>query len=357
MKKVILASCLTLLAATASAQTEVTPYRPGVTPDGVTYYLPRTVIRFVVTAEKTVYRPGEFCKYADRYLRLRGVSPEASTTWTLKDISAETYGIPDKEKLYNIRLKSKTLAPLVELTEDGILLAINTEGEEETLAPVPTGTRPSKPLNPRDYMDQEMLSAGSTAKTAELVAQEIYEIRESRNALIRGEADNTPKDGAQLKLMLDQLTLQETALLQLFKGTLETTTEIFSFELDPTEEVDKTVLFRFSQRLGLVDKDDLGGEPVYISIRDLKTVPEPVYDEKTAKKKAKMEMGVFYNVPGRAALTVFDAQKTYCKEEYTMGQFGNVEILSDLLFNKKTATKVTFYQTSGGIKHIEAEEP
>lgn len=357
MKKALLTSCVALLAATASAQTEVTTYRPGVTLDGVTYYLPRTAVRFVVTAEKTVYTPGEFCKYADRYLRLRDASPEASVTWTLKSITAEPYGVPDKEKIYSIALKSKTLAPLVDLTEDGILLGINTEGEEETLSPVPEGTRPGTRLNPRDYMNQEMLTTGSTAKTAELVAQEIYEIRDSRNALIRGEADNTPKDGAQLKLMLDQLSMQETALLQLFKGTTETTTEVFAFTYDPTVETDKEILFRFSQKLGMVDKDDLCGAPVYIRIQDLKTAPTPITDEKTAKKKAKMEQGVYYNVPSRVALTVFDAQKTYCKGEYAMGQFGNVEILSELLFNKKTSTKVTFYQTNGGVKQIEAEEP
>lgn len=357
MKKALLTSCMAVLAATTSAQTEVSAYRPGVTLDGVTYYLPRTAIRFVVTVEKTVYTPGEFCKYADRYLRLRNVSPEVSTMWTLKSIDAEPYGIPDKEKIYSIALKSKTLAPLVGLTEDGILLGINTEGEEETLSDLPAGTRPGKRLNPRDYMNQEMLTTGSTAKTAELVAQEIYEIRDSRNALIRGEADNTPKDGTQLKLMLDQLSMQETALLQLFKGTTETTTEVFSLTYDPTEETDKDILFRFSQKLGKVDKDDLSGAPVYIRIQDLKTVPTPVEDEKTAKKKAKMEMGVYYNVPSRVALTVFDAQKTYFKHEYPMGQFGNVEILSDVLFNKKTATKVTFYQSNGGVKQIEAEEP
>lgn len=52
--------------------------------------------------------------------------------------------------------------------------------------------------------------SNSSAKMAELVAKEIYSIRESRNALLRGEADNMPKDGAQLKLMLDNLN-QQTA--------------------------------------------------------------------------------------------------------------------------------------------------
>ena len=39
-------------------------------------------------------------------------------------------------------------------------------------------------------MNQEILSAGSNAKIAELTAEEIYDIRDSRTALIKGEADN-----------------------------------------------------------------------------------------------------------------------------------------------------------------------
>lgn len=195
-------------------------------------------------------------------------------------------------------------------------------------------------------------AAESNAKIAELTAEEIYDIRESRNALIRGEADNTPKDGAQLKLMLEQLELQENALTQLFKGTTDTSIETFCIDVTADELVDKMVLFRFSGKLGLVDNDDLAGSPVYLSLQDRHTLPQPVEDEKTARKKEKMEEGVYYNVPARVAATIYDNRKTYAKGEYAMGQFGTVEILSDVLFDKKTTTKVTFNQTNGGISRI-----
>ena len=38
--------------------------------EGVVYYLPKTEIELQVIATKVVYTPGEFCQYADRYLRL-----------------------------------------------------------------------------------------------------------------------------------------------------------------------------------------------------------------------------------------------------------------------------------------------
>ena len=61
---------------------------------------------------------------------------------------------------------------------------------------------------------------------AELIAQDIYEIRESRNLLVRGQADNMPKDGEQLRLMLNQLDKQDMAMTGLFSGiTTKDTTE------------------------------------------------------------------------------------------------------------------------------------
>ena len=141
MKARTLLCGLALYAIGTTAQTEVNPYIPGATVEGVTYYLPRTALRLVVVAEKQVYTPGDFNKYADRYLRLSNVNPEPYTRWTIKSIEMAPYGVPDMQKAYSIVLKKRTVAPLVGLTRDGILLSINTEGEEEALPPVPKGTR------------------------------------------------------------------------------------------------------------------------------------------------------------------------------------------------------------------------
>lgn len=352
MRRHILTLALLPLALWSAAQTEVEPFVPGTTLEGISYFLPRTVFRVTVVAQKTVTRPGDFNKYAERYLRLSNVPQTPSTAWTIDRIILEPYGVPDRTKAYSIKLKSKTVAPLVGLSKSGILLSINTDAEEAQLPELPKA-QPAEPVeNPRSYMTQEMLAAGSTAKVAELCAQEIYDIRESRNALIRGEADNTPKDGAQLKIMLEQLDKQASVLESLFKGTTQTSTEVFTMTYDPTKETERDILFRFSQHLGVVDADDLAGEPVYVSVKSMETLPEAQPNEQVAKKKEKMEKGVYYNVPARVKLAVFTAQKKYVEMETPMGQFGSVEILSNTLFDKKTTTRVTFFESTGGTKDI-----
>lgn len=352
MRKTFTAIVATLCLLPARAQTEVAPFVPGSTLEGVCYYLPQTALRVTVTAERTVTRPGEFYRYASRYLRLQGVPQEESVSWSIKEISMEPYGVPDKEKAYSIRVKSKTVAPLVGLSKDGILLSINAEAQETAL-PAPPQGKPAPALpNPKDFMTQEILSAGSVAKQAELCAQEIYDIRESRNALTRGEAENTPKDGAQLKLMLDQLDQQAAVLESLFAGTTQTSTEVFTLHYLPTKTSDRELLFRFSSKLGAVDADNLAGEPIYIGIKSMETIPAPVEDPQVSKKKEKMQQGVWYNVPQRIEARIYSAEKEWAKMETPMGQFGTVEVLAGTLFDKKSTIQVTFFQTTGGTKDI-----
>lgn len=361
MRKLLIAGLL-LMACThqVQAQTEVNNYVPGLSQDGVNYFLPKTALRITVVAEKTVTEPGELNKYAFRYLRMQDVPTQTSTVWTIKSIAMDPYGVPDNTKAYNIKLKSKTSAPLVSLTRDGILLSINTETAEHPLSPLPAAVPAPAPLNAKQYMSQEILSAGSTAKMAELCAQEIYDIRESRNALVRGEADNTPKDGEQLRLMLDQLATQDQALTQLFAGSVSTSTEVFSLTYLPTEETEKDILFRFSQFSGVVDKDDLSGEPVFIAVASAGALPPKAEPNSKKKgkffsifKKGKSADGIYYNVPAREAITIFDVENTLLETECSMGQLGYVETMSPALFNKKPTTKVTFFQETGGVKNLE----
>ena len=78
VKVMVILFTLHLSLFTSYAQTSTSSYQPGVTPEGMVYFLPKTAVRIVVQVEKTTYTPGEFCKYADRYLRLKDVESEAS---------------------------------------------------------------------------------------------------------------------------------------------------------------------------------------------------------------------------------------------------------------------------------------
>ena len=160
MKKLIIATGL-LMATSAYAQTEVLT---GVTRGkdyGVVYSLPKTQIELEIKANKVNYTPGEFSKYADRYLRLTNVSTEPEEYWELASVKVKSVGVPNSETTYFVKLKDKTVAPLMELTEDGIVKTINVpyskSSSDKKTAPAPTVL--SKIANPREFLTEEILPA------------------------------------------------------------------------------------------------------------------------------------------------------------------------------------------------------
>ena len=339
---------------TLTAQTVTVPYQPGVTSEGVVYFLPTTAILITVQIEKTTYTPGDFCKYADRYLRLKDVSDEPTVTYRITGIRQEAVSTADTKKRFAVKFDPKTVAANIALSDDGVLLAINATPKPIPLQqPFKSAVRP-EPINPRQYMSEEILAAGSTAKMAELTAQDIYEIRESRNLLVRGQADNMPKDGVQLNLMLNQLDKQDRSLTSLFSGTIQKDTLEKTMTIVPNKESKQSLLFRFSKKLGLVDDDDLAGVPYYIMIEDLHAIPMPDPEE---KKKQKQEEGVYVNVPGKMKASIYNAEGVIVTNEFPAAQFGNVELLSGALFNKRYTTHLWINPVSGAIDRLEAEQP
>ena len=337
------------------AQTVLSEYRPGVTSEGAVYFLPKTAIRITVQVEKTTYTPGEFSKYADRYLRLKDVPLEPSETYCITAIRQEPVAVADTSKVYAVKFDPKTVAPNVALSDDGILLAINATPNSINPLPVFMPAPCAEAVNPRQYMNEETLAAGSTAKMAELVARDIYDIRESRNLLVRGQADNMPKDGAQLKLMLHSLDQQDRSLTSLFAGVTRKDTVEHVITYVPGQTANRVLLFRFSQKLGMVDVDDLAGIPYYISIEDLKTVPmAPVADK---KKVAKQVAGIYVNIPGKLRSTIFNGEEKLLTNEFPAAQFGTTELLSAALFNKRYTTHLWLNPLSGAVERLDAEQP
>ena len=342
MKRNIIIALTFCMSLASMAQTQVTEFNPGIAANGVNYVLPKTVLRMDASAIKVEYMPGEFAKYAERYLHLKGVASEPSTTWKMTTLAVRQEGVPDTAKIFTVKLKDKTVAPMVQLTPSGILVAVNTNADVEEHA-IPADRIVRHKMDARQYLTEEILSATSTSKMAELTAQEILDIRESKNAIKRGQVESMPKDGASLKIVLSELDRQEEALTQLFVGYKDTTWVSKSYSYEPVADVEKEVLFRFSRKLGFVDADDLAGEPYFLSLKDP--------DAKEAVKR-KIE-GLVYNMPSMANVTISTMQGKVYEQELPFAQFGTIDTLSPTLFNKGATTKLTLYPATGGLMHLE----
>lgn len=346
MNKTIFAMGMLACTAYAGAQ-DISVYTPG-SDEGIVYFLPKTALEVNVIATCVTYTPGELCQYANRYLRLNDVNPQAETHWEIKQVDVRSVGVPDSTKAYIIKLKDKNPMSNVELTADGLVKAINTSAPE-TKKPVYALEKPLAHENPRKYLTEDILMAGSMAKMAEYTAREIYNIRESKNLILRGQADAMPKDGASLQLVIDNLDKQERALMQLFVGTTDREDRLLTVRIVPDNGFEDKVAIRFSRLLGVLQAEDLAGNPLYISLRNI--APIPLTDEN--KKKKKLE-GAIYNIPGKGNVTVTYQGETCFEGELPITQFGTTEVLVSDLF-KKANTRVIFNPETGSIVKIDKD--
>ncbi|MDH8701033.1 hypothetical protein M2138_000371 [Dysgonomonadaceae bacterium PH5-43] len=339
------------------AQTKVLKVNATKTNDyGVQYSLPKSVLTLNVEYTKTEYEAGTYARYASRYLGIddNDVAIENQTVYSLDKVSIKESGVPDTDKTYLVLFKSKTTAPFVCLTEDGLICSINAEytPEKESVKVVDNNktTTTALKINPQSIYTEEYLQAGSISKMAEVAAKNIYKIRESRQDIITGETDNVPKDGEAMKIILGNLDAQEKLWTELFLGKTKTTKLTKQITIEPTTEVNKEVLFRFSKYLGVVSADDLSGSPVYMNIINLHSVEIQAEDP---KRKSKESESIVYNVPGKAKIEIFNGTTKILDSTINLTQFGTTQILGTSVFeDKKAPVQILFYPESGAIKRI-----
>ncbi len=321
---------------------------------GLTYSLPKTAV--VITVESSCVKTvaGPFAAYAEKFLGVNDAVQEDQSVWEIEKISLESVAQADSARTYHIDFAEKGALPTFYLTDDRCLCSINRAPQQLVTLPaeksIEVTGKPSYKAS--DVLTGEILKAGSKLKQAELVAQEIFSIRESRSLLIKGEADNMPGDGASLQLMLDNLSAQEEALMSLFVGTTTESKHSHNYTYLPTRETSRDLAFRFSKHLGYVDNDDYAGDPFYVSVQILEDNREQYVPGVKVKKRT--EKGIAFCIPGKAHITLLSAKNTLAEGDMYMAQFGRVEQLPQSQFtDKKRPCSAAFTPATGAIKIFE----
>lgn len=354
MKKNILTIAALMTSVMLSAQ-EVQHVQVGDNMNyGITYSLPKTAAKVTLVTKCRKTEAGPYAQYAEKFLGLDDVVLEDETVHEILSVSIAPEAVADSSRTYHIMFSEKGALPTFYFTGQGTLWAIN---QEPTIEPEQTVAFSGRKGNKRvlkasDVMSPEILKAGSRIKQAELAAQEIFSLRESRKSLLKGEADNMPHDGASLQIVLDNLDAQEQALLSLFVGETTETIATNTVLYVPESEINDAVLFRFSPMLGLVDVDDLAGEPYSISISVIEDNTMPESADPKARKKA--EKGIAFCIPGKISLSLNNLKGKVAEATFQAAQFGHVEMLHQGQFiDKKKPVAASFEPTTGAIKLFE----
>lgn len=327
---------------------------------GIVYRLPVTTFEVVLEAECTIEKPGEFAQYARIYLNADPIL-KASTRWTLRSAAITVGAVPDPAEEYLVQFKNGANTFMM-LDAQSLPLAINLVNIPA--APVPQALpQPRKPEPTildsefsRQAVTAEMASATSLAKRAELAAARIFEIRETRSEILSGQSDNMPKDGAAMKLVLDNLARQEEALTAMFVGTRQTATQVVAVPFEPpvglsVDDSQRDIIARLSAVKGLVDSADLSGAPIYLDITVDQLGTLPLTEKGEPRKLPKG--GVAYRIPGSASLAVQYDGRTFASGKYPIAQYGVVYGVDPAIFtDKKAPSYLIFDPLTGAAREI-----
>jgi hypothetical protein len=330
MKRLLITCSLLTISLGSFSQLKSEPLKTGAdTAQSLIYTLPKSTFVVKVEARHLVETPGIYFQYAERYLGLKDVCQTETSKYQITSIQLTTKTQPDLDQSYLINSGKAKVQPVIEITPEGYLKSIN--GNKSTSfqrgvnrqTTAKTSTKAYETLESSIYT-KEMQLASSTAKMAELAASQIFTLRDTRFNLLTQDVDKTPADGRSYEIVLSELNRMETYYLELFKGKQTETIETFSYEIDPKQEVKDVVLFRLSQLKGVLDKSNLGGSPVFYS---LKKLPAPTDSARVDRNGGKAGIALYYRQPGKALLTVSDGTSTLFSQEVTVPQFGKVMTL------------------------------
>lgn len=307
---------------------------------GIVYSLPITVLDITFETEFTQQQPGPFSNYANRTLNISDAITKPSLSAQLKSITIEPKGIPDVDNPWLLQLRNGQNMYVI-LDDNGVPIAINTENipaQVKQALPVAQAAQPTPLEVPaaKQAITQEMTMSTSLSKRASLAADRIFELRDNRNDLISGQADNTPPDGQSMQLALDNLSAQEAALTAMFAGTEKKWTEVNTITFKPYDgHIKNVVIARLSPTDGIVDSQDLSGAPIYLSLETIAEGATPLNEK--GEEKPFPKNGVAYNIPGTAKITVTFDGKIVKSQQVELAQLGITYGLDPKIFTDKKA--------------------
>lgn len=266
------------------------------------YSLPQTELVIHVTSELVTEIPGKFYQYSERYLAASEVITVEKQYYRIKSIHFETRTVPDPKRTFNISPSKKSVTNNITVNEAGLLCGVNVQ---------PTSNYSSKGVMQsleKENISQtimpigeDVLQAGSVMKMAEGVAKQIYRLRENREDILSGDVDYTPSDAVSLRAMLEEISNQEKALTELFVGITNTKLIDQTLIFKPTGAMNHQVLFRYSSLSGVIDHNDLSGDPYFINVSYT-----PIELVKADKKQKTAKETLYSVVPVLANIEIND---------------------------------------------------
>jgi hypothetical protein len=326
---------------------------------GVVYALPRTVIHIEVEAEQDILIHGPYNAFAQKYLGITDVPRADEETWSITNVSMDTYGEPDPTTVYKA---VGNIATLLSLTEDGLIVGINSEVKPEA-GKIISNIIPFKSVEKGDTwndlsMHTFLAEKDTTKKTgtnfksleekAAEAAADILKYRKKKANLLSAKDDKFMPDGGAYQVMCTELDKIISDYTELFAGRKIHRKHRLSFEVVPDGKGGKAlVAFRFSPTAGVLPASNVSGKPIMLELEpnaDLKQKIEATVTPEITTK------GIYCRIPVSTQARLLNGSDILAQAKMTIAQFGVITAISDGLLNGEYA--IEFYPATGAIRRI-----
>ena len=360
--------------------------------NAVFYSLPKTALSVKVKAVNVITVRGPYANYSQKYIGTDDIITENTSKWVLESAEISTYPVKDSVRTYVVESNNPAVYSL-NFTPDGFLQSINSKSEynlndnnQERGSNVRNNgvdddvNRNFEGLNINRYetvfdtvmhvvnadsifttvpTSKKLVIRKSLDEQAQELANQIFILRDDRNALLTGNSDgNSLPSGDALKYMIEKLDEKERSLMSMFVGKTIRKERVYNFEFIPqNREASQSILLKFSPQYGVQPQKSLRGTPVLIEIVSLNdNAAELNYDENQEmyRRKTKSQQtnnGFAYLTPARAKIRLLHNNEVIAEQVVNLSQMGLVRFIPAFLF-ENSDFKAEFYPYLGTLKSL-----
>ena len=364
----------------------VTPVNGEMNIDGhqVFYSLPSNSLMVSLKIEKTVTAKGPYAQYAEKYLNITtGIIEESATIYSIENVKVDRISQPDTSQLYAINFTGIDNLPMIQLNDDGTILACNcprtiegykapkpqnnAEPDAKPISFLDMGVKPFIVIEEEeDASDEDSVEVKKPKDVEPIVMTEeenaaaaaafIRKIRKRRLKLVAGiaeEANNA--DGKAMKLMIQELDRLEAEYLNLFigKSTKQTYTQSVVVTPNGKPEDEQITFGYFSKQFGFGTAKRGESYPITMKINTLTNSPKVSIKEidTSGKSSSSIKYGLYYRTPGMVSVSIDCDGLLHHTSQWTIAQKGVVVPMpSDYLANHKYS--IEFDAETGALKRI-----
>ncbi len=355
----------------------------------IIYSLPKTAITVKVTAVNEVSVRGPYYQYASKYIGTDDIITSNSSVWKLGNIDISSYPVQDSSRTYVVETNYPCA---MNFSPEGFLESINTKPDfqernyrdddthNNLTSDDLSSRRKFQDINVNRYetvfdtvlhvVDADSIFTAvpsakknlirkSLEEQAQELANEIFLLRDDRNALLKGEGDgNNAPTGDALRYMVEQLNKLEESYMSMFVGKKIKIEKTFIFNYIPNQNAkQQATLFNFSPEYGVVPNGSKKGSPITVEISDLgDNIVINKYDnnQTTARQRAGASQaanGFAYLTNAYGLVRIMQNNNSLSEKTLNINQLGTVRYLPASLM-QKDGFKLILYPQTGTIKSL-----